>query len=99
MKYIFVIICSIILPIFSLKNIKHKLCINCKYFITDNNNNDKFGKCTLFPRKENDNFFLVTGITEDKIIEYHYCSVSRESNNMCGKEGNMFKKKYKKRLS
>ena len=35
MKYIIIIICSIIFPILSLKEIKPKLCINCKYFLTD----------------------------------------------------------------
>ena len=44
------------LPFFSLKNIKPKLCINCKYFIKDNNY-DKYGKCIYFQRKKMINFF------------------------------------------
>ena len=50
MKNILFIICSIILPILSLKQVKPKLCINCKHFINDNDNG-KYGKCSLFPKK------------------------------------------------
>jgi len=93
MKYIFLIIYSIILPILSLKNIKPKLCINCKYFITDNDTG-KYGKCSLFPKKENKINFLVNGISEEI---YNYCSISREYTNMCGEEGKLYKKKYIKK--
>lgn len=51
MKYIFIIMCSIILPIFSLKVTKPKLCINCKYFITDYDNG-KYGKYSFFPYRD-----------------------------------------------
>jgi len=73
---------------------KPKLCINCKHFITDNNT-DKFGKCSLFTKKNNI-YNLVNGINKDN-IEYHYCAVSRDTEDMCGKEGKMYKKKYLKR--
>lgn len=96
MKYILLMICSIILPVFSFKEIKPKLCVNCKHFIPDNNNN-KFGKCSLFPvRKEND-YFLVDGVSEDGIIDYHYCSTARKYDRMCGNEGKMYKRKHNKR--
>jgi hypothetical protein len=96
MKYILLMICSIILPVFSFKEMKPKLCVNCKYFIPDNNNN-KFGKCSLFPvRKEND-YFLVDGVSEDEIIDYHYCSTARNYDSMCGNEGKLHKRKYNKR--
>lgn len=91
MKYIFTILSILFLPILSFKEMKSKLCINCKYFITDNDNG-KFGKCSLFTRKENDIFNLVNGNHTDN-IEYHYCSTSREIAHMCGKEGKMYKKK------
>jgi hypothetical protein len=94
MKYIFTILSILFLPILSFKVIKPKLCVNCRYFITDNDTG-KFGKCSLFPKKENDIYTLVNGIHEDKNIEYHYCSVSRE--HMCGLEGKMYKKKYTKK--
>jgi len=48
-----------------------------------------FGKCSLFPKEEKrDINYYVTGI--EKNIEFHYCSIARSSDNMCGKEG----KKY-----
>ena len=40
MKNIFVIICSIIIPVFSLNEITPKFCVNCKFFMNsfmDNN--------------------------------------------------------------
>ena len=92
MKYIFTILSILFSPILSFKEMKPKLCVNCKYFITDNNTG-KFGKCLLFPRKENDIYRLVNGIHEDN-NEYHYCSVSRELEHICGPEGKMYKKKY-----
>jgi len=95
MKYIFTILSLLILPILSFKEIKPKLCINCKYFLTDKDSG-KFGKCLLFPRKENDIYNLVNGIHIDN-IEYNYCSVARELEHMCGKEGKMYKRKYNKK--
>ena len=95
MKYIFTILTILFLPILSFKETKFKICINCKYFITDNNTG-KFGTCSLFPKVEKDIFMLVTG-NENKNIEYTYCSVARELDNMCGKEGKMYKKKYIKK--
>jgi len=92
MNYIFTILSILFLPILSLKP---KLCIHCKYFITDNDTG-KFGKCSLFPKKENDIYMLVNGIHKDN-IEYHYCSTSRELEHMCGKEGKLYKKKYIKK--
>jgi hypothetical protein len=80
------------MPILSFKEIKPKLCINCKYFITDNDDG-KFGKCMLFPKKDNDIYKLVIGHHKFN-IDYNYCTVSREMEYMCGKEGKMYKKKY-----
>jgi hypothetical protein len=89
-------ICSIILPVFSLKEMKIKLCVNCKHFIPDKNNN-KFGKCSLFPIKKSNDYFLVNGIEENEIIDYNFCSVARIQDRMCGNEGKMHKRKYNKR--
>jgi hypothetical protein len=93
MKYICTILSILFLPILSLKEIKPKICVNCKHFITHDNNN-KFGKCSLFPKKENDIYMLVNPIHKDN-IEYHYCFTSRNQEDMCGKEGKMYKKMYK----
>ena len=85
---IILIIFSFILPIISLNQIKPKLCINCKYFIPDNDIG-KFGKCSFFQIKENHSNFLVNGISEEN---YYYCSISRHSKDMCGEEGKYYKK-------
>jgi hypothetical protein len=95
MKYIFTILSLLFLPSLSLKVLKPKFCVNCKYFIT--NNKTQFGKCSLFPKIENNNHWLVNGIYEDKINEYHYCNVVRGIENMCGPEAKMYKKKYIKK--
>ena len=92
MKYIFVIICSIILPVFSLKEITSKFCINCKFFTNNIITRNEFGKCSLFPIVEKNDEFLVTG---NKKVDYTYCSIARKYDDMCGKEG----KKYKNKLS
>jgi hypothetical protein len=92
MNYIILIFYSIILPIISLKQTTPKLCINCKYFITDNKDG-KFGKCSLFPKKNGKINYLVNGINED---EYYYCSTSRDTNDMCGEEGKYYKRRYLK---
>jgi len=95
MKYIFTLLSLLFTQILSFKEIKPKLCINCKYFITDNNTN-QFGKCSLFIKEEFLNSNLVNGGVKDKNINYHYCSVMRGSERMCGQEGKMYKKKYNK---
>ena len=96
MKYIFILLSLLFSQILSFKEIKPKLCVNCKYFITDKHDN-KFGKCSLFIKEEDDNFRLVNGVFEDKNIEYQYCSVMRGIEWMCGKDGKMYKKKYTKK--
>ena len=94
MNYIILIFYSIVLPIISLRQKTPKtpkLCINCKYFIPDNDTG-KFGKCSLFPKQGGKINYLVNGIND----EYFYCSTSREHNNMCGEEGKYYKKKIVK---
>jgi len=87
-----------------------KFCINCKFAINidENNNNNRFIKCSLFPLNVNDLFdkslfdeskFLVTGINSNSnsILsekDYIYCSTARQFHHMCGKEGLRYKKKY-----
>lgn len=98
MKYIFSIICSIILPVLSLNGLKPKICSNCKYFIKNNiTTKDKFAKCSLFPKIDNDNYFLVTGIAEDIVTDYYYCTTIRNDYSKCGEEGKMHIRKYNKK--
>jgi hypothetical protein len=71
-----------------------KICTNCKYFLPDTDN-DIFGKCSFYPRVEtNFNNFLVTGIKEETSTSYYYCSTVRSNEDMCGKHGKNYKRKY-----
>lgn len=96
MEYIFFLFSLLFLPILSLKEIKPKLCTNCKYFITDNKTG-KYGRCSLFPKEETNIYTLVNGIREDNDDNYNFCATSRSIENMCGKEGKKYKKKYTKK--
>jgi hypothetical protein len=96
MNYFFLIICSVVLPALSLKSVTPKVCVNCKFFTKNVNSEDKYGRCSLFPKEENTINFLVSGIKDDN--NYFLCSTARTNNNMCGKEGKMYKKnQYKKK--
>jgi hypothetical protein len=94
MKYITTFFLFFVLPIFSLKIDKPKLCVNCKYFVKYGTNHI-YGKCSLFPKINNN--YLVTGNEEDKSEHYTYCSIARSNDDMCGKEGMKYKKKYEKK--
>lgn len=93
MKNIFVIICSIILPVFSYNEITPKLCVNCKFFTNSFMTNNKYGKCTLFPKTEKDFYYFVNGI-ETKHINFYYCSIARKYDDMCGIEGKKYINKF-----
>ena len=88
MKSIFLLFCSILLPVFSLNEITPKICINCKFFTKNVMNDNIYGKCRLYPTTERNDDFFVTGI--EKNVDYYYCSTVRNNDHMCGKEG----KKY-----
>jgi len=90
MKYIFFILLSNLLHTFALKmQSEPNFCKNCKFFIKPGFLvGDKFGKCQIFCKKEDD-YYLVDGRGENR-DEYYYCSVARNSDRMCGPEG----KKY-----
>ena len=74
-----------------------RLCKNCKFFLPNDpwfGVGNEFSKCALFPIvKEDDSYFLVTGKQWHKKKEYHYCSISRKYEDMCGKEGKYYKRK------
>ena len=92
MNFIILIICSVFLPIISSKQInpKTKLCINCKYFIPDNDSG-KYSKCFLCPTIQGKANFLVSGTIN--IDDYYYCTTARSGNAICGEEGKFYKKK------
>lgn len=72
--------------------VKPKFCINCKYFIPDKLGNE-YGKCMAF-QYENSKF-LIDGTERNN---YYYCSTSRNNENLCGKTGKKYVKKYKKNV-
>lgn len=80
---------TLLLLFVPIASLQPKLCINCKYFITDNNMG-KLGTCLLFPKERNEGLYdLVTGVD----VEYMYCYSTRAEEDLCGKKGKMFKKK------
>ena len=79
---------------------QHNFCIDCKFYIP----NDflfgiagkEFGKCKLYyDINEDDRDFLVTGIKKKIIKEYKYCSICRNDDEKCGKQGTQFINKKK----
>jgi hypothetical protein len=71
---------------------KPKLCINCKFYKKDFFSSSEFGKCILFPMEEENKYYYVNG-KEIKNKNYYYCSIVRNFENKCGKEGLLFEKK------
>jgi hypothetical protein len=92
MKYIIVFIWSIILPVFSLNEMKPNLCKNCKFRLTPFLTDIKYSKCVLFQKGEIGIEYFVTGNKGD--IDYFHCSTAREYSDMCGKEGLLYQDKY-----
>ena len=93
MTYLFLILFSILLSPFSTSKLtpnKPKLCIDCKFFKQDLFSN-KYGRCSLFTREEDTKSFLVDGIDRTR-IEYQYCAIAREYDDMCGEEGKLYVK-------
>ena len=81
----------------AVKEIKPKLCINCKYIIKNDDN--RYSECSLFQqihRQQQAKInFLITGVKEE---QYYSCSIARAYNTMCGEQGKMYKKKYTKNI-
>jgi hypothetical protein len=94
MNYIFLILLSTFLTTFSLQPTE-KICINCKFFSNSFFNANKFGKCLLFPYKEDNTDYLVIGINKNEKPQYHYCSTARKFHYMCGEEGKKYEKNDK----
>ena len=66
-----------------------KLIICNKFFKNSLLTNNKFGRCSLFPKEEKrDINYYVSGM--EKNIDFHFCSTARTYDDMCGKDG----KKY-----
>jgi len=94
MKFIFYIIYFNIVSILaSTLSTKPNLCINCKYFTKEFLTSNDFGKCTKFPKVDDDTAFFVNGVKPREKKEFHYCLTSRKFNYMCGNEGKYYEKK------
>jgi hypothetical protein len=87
------IIYFIILSSSFANQITTKLCVNCKFYKKEFFVSNKFGKCLLFPKENDNDYFLVDGINNNNKKEFHYCSTSRKIDSMCGKEGKFYEKK------
>lgn len=71
----------------------NKLCINCQYFLKSTSVDNLYAKCTAVPViNENKISYLVTGNKEKK---YYFCSQARSDEELCGKDGKKYRKKYK----
>lgn len=55
-----------------------------------------FGKCGAFPVVVENKDYLITGVTESNTIDYRYCSSARFNEKMCGEEGKLHKRRYRK---
>jgi len=93
MLYLFVVLSMYIFLFANSLESKNKFCINCKYFIPHERNNE-FGKCSLFVYENSK--FLVDGIVRDN--EYYSCSTARSCDQLCGKSAKKYRKKYTKRF-
>ena len=92
MQFLWLQILSILFSVVSQTHIKQKLCINCKFFIADNTNGNKYSKCSAFIK--NDYNYLVTGIIENPHDAFYYCSTARQEHDLCGINASMYKRKY-----
>jgi len=95
MKYIsmsiYLIILSTLSPL-TANQFRPKLCIDCKFYTKDFLTFSEFGKCSLFPKEEDNSYFLVNGNNNYNRIEYHHCATARKIDHMCGKEGKFYEK-------
>jgi len=70
----------------------NKFCKDCRFYIK-NTKNPEYSKCYRFPKIEDNDYYLVTGIKSDTNTEYYYCSTARFSENLCGERGKKYEKK------
>ena len=93
MKLILLFMC--LTEIFSSTPIKPKICCDCKFFKPNFLIGNKYGKCSLFPKEEEDDnrYYLVDGIKKNSNSDYFFCSTARNQEKMCGSEGKLYVKK------
>ena len=92
MFYLFVVAIFLTNHLYLSTSTSEKFCVNCKYFVKNNFCKDTFGKCSAFPKKDdNELYYLISG---KRKIEYKFCASAREDNKLCGPEGKLYMKKY-----
>lgn len=94
MKWILLLM--LLTEIFSSTPIKPKICCDCKFFKPNYFTGNKYGKCSLFKKdqEEDDNrYYLVDGIKRNSNNDYFFCSTARSQTNMCGPEATLYVKK------
>ena len=79
--------------ILSVISMNPKLCINCKFFKNDLFQDNKYGKCMKFPKVNDIDYFLVSGVKPAKKIDYNFCSIVRMYNPECGPDAKLFEHK------
>ena len=84
-----ILLCCLVIPIIYFKDKKQNLCFKCNNFKKTLFNQNKFGKCKLFPKESN----VLDGSKTKIKMDYEYCSTARDNDDMCGKEGFFFEKK------
>uniref|UniRef100_A0A6C0KHG1 Uncharacterized protein n=1 Tax=viral metagenome TaxID=1070528 RepID=A0A6C0KHG1_9ZZZZ len=80
----------------SVTALRPKFCYNCQHFLSAENGEAKFGKCAQFPIVIQHDDFLVTGETNSQTTDHKYCSSARHFEKMCGQEGKLHKRRYRK---
>ena len=89
----FFFVCYFFIPVLALHEVTPKLCVNCKFFMNTFLSGKKYGKCSLFPTTKPE-IDLVTGIKTE--AKHQFCSIAREYDNLCGKEGKKYVSKFDK---
>jgi len=101
MNYILIFFYSILSTISanqSAQNQQHtpKFCVDCKFCKKPFLSSSEFAKCSLFPLVKESDSFLVNR-NEDNYVDYLYCSILRNSDDYCGRDGKYYEKsRFKK---
>jgi len=107
---IYILLLSSILYAYSLspenpRITQDKKCVNCKFFLLKENNpfnwnldnNPDYGKCSLFPKHEQQKKYVVAGEEVINNADFSYCTTARSFADMCGKDARFYRHKYKPR--
>jgi hypothetical protein len=68
-----------------------RLCLDCKYRIPDVVH-PNFSRCQKFPKKNEDIYFLVSGVKSIQETEYTFCATVRSDILSCGPFGLFYSK-------